>query len=121
MKTPAEIKSDAATCLTLPPKAVCNRLELYKDCGGDCRYVIQELYDLVLHLESRLARVERERDAAVEAVEMYPCFTCKNISSTYCKDCLRNRSLVLDRAGEFLPDNYEWRGFCAENTEEKTT
>ncbi|MDD6041915.1 MAG: hypothetical protein PUD63_12095 [Clostridia bacterium] len=72
-------------------------------------------------LASRLAQVERERDAAVKAVEWYPCFTCKNISSAHCEDCLRNRNLALDRAGKYLPDNYEWRGVCAENTKEKET
>ena len=88
-------------------------------CACEFRCKIEaDALTYIQQLESRLAQVEKERDAAVEAVEMYPCFTCKNISSTYCKDCLRNRSLALDRAGEFLPDNYEWRGFCAENTKE---
>lgn len=66
MKTPDEIKADAATCITKPPHAMCDRFDLNKKCKGDCGYVIKELYDLVLHYESRLAQVERERDAAVE-------------------------------------------------------
>ena len=69
MKTPEEIKADAATCLTKPPHAMCDRFDLNKKCKGDCSYVIKELYDLVLHYESRLAQVERERDAAVADLE----------------------------------------------------
>lgn len=106
MKTPEEIKKDAETCLTLPPKAVCNRLELYKDCGGDCRYVIKELYDLVLHYESRLAQVVRERDAMKHDLLRDPCEVCKH-DETYLNDCH-----TLDRC------NWEWRGVCEANTEE---
>lgn len=118
MKTPDEIKKDVETCLNFPPHAACNLCQLFDECGGNAEHIIKELYDLVLHLESRLAQVERERDAAVKAVEWYPCFTCKNISSAHCEDCLRNRNLALDRAGKYLPDNYEWRGVCEENTKD---
>ena len=115
MKTPDEIKKDAATCLTLPPKAACNRLELYKDCGGDCRYVIKELYDLVLQLESRLAQVERERDAAVMDMEAlainyesnFVCDFCGGTPPLICEQC------KIDYCG------FKWRGVCAENTKEE--
>lgn len=112
MKTPEEIKSDAATCLTLPPHAMCDRFELNKKCKGDCRYVIKELYDLVLHYESRLAQVERERDAAVEALdEIRQCKFCKH----YTKKLWEEPCLSCDLQRK---TNYEWRGVCAENTKE---
>ena len=59
-------------------------------------------------LEARLAQVERERDAAVRDLgkamsldEVEDCSFCKNNKKPYCDPC-----------------NWEWRGVCAENTEE---
>ncbi len=61
-------------------------------------------------LESRLAQVERERDAAVFDLgkamsldEVEDCSFCKNIKKPYCDPC-----------------KWEWRGVCAENTDEET-
>ena len=115
-KSPEVIKQNARTCISQPATESCYCCPLHGECHGLVEYVIKDLLDLVLMYEPRLAQVERERDAAVKAVEWYPCFTCKNISSAHCKDCLRNRSLVLDRFARYLPDNYEWRGVCEENT-----
>ena len=103
MKTPEEIKSDVATCLTRPQHSRCDRFALYEECKGDCRYVIKELYDLVLHYESRLAQVERERDALMAYVP-HNCYSCKHEETRY--KCGR-------------PCNWEWRGVCAENTKEQ--
>lgn len=114
MKPSEDIKKDAATCLTLPPKAACNRLELYKDCGGDCRYVIKELYDLVIRYESRLSQVERENEAmlhdmtvlAINYESNFVCDFCGGNSPLLCEQC------KIDYCG------FKWRGVCAENTEE---
>lgn len=125
MKPPEEIKKDAATCLTRPRNSECNRFALYKECAGDCGYVIKELYDLVLQLESRLAQVERERDAAVHelkiAEDCYNCkhnYACKHDGYGYrkCSECGECPCSKCD-SGE---SQYEWRGVCAENTEEPT-
>ena len=126
MKTPEEIKADAAKCLTLPPKAVCNRLELYKDCGGDCRYVIKELYDLVLQLESSLAQAERERDAAVaDLKDSAPCFACHHFQRNMgqCKGgrrCIDEYFRSLVGKTEYDGSEWHWRGVCPENTKEGT-
>lgn len=103
-KTPEEIKADAATCLTRPQKSECNRFALYKECAGDCRYVIKELYDLVLYYESSLAQAEREKDAAVRDIHTVlhnrgidaDCLMC-NMKKPECKwEC----------------ENAQWRGVC---------
>ena len=65
MKTPEEIKKDAETCLNHPHTYSCNSCRLYGECHGIAEHIIKELYDLVVSYESRLAQVERERDAAV--------------------------------------------------------
>lgn len=110
MKTPEEIKADAATCLTRPPNSECNRFALYPECKGDCRYVIKELYDLVLHYESRLAQAERERDAAIKDIPR-ECGYCKHcryaggIPFCFKKDC-KNISGINT--------GFEWRGVCPE-------
>ena len=68
MKTHEEIKKDAETCLNHPSSMACNYCSLYNECDGIADHIIKELYDLVIHYESRLAQVERERDAAVRAI-----------------------------------------------------
>ena len=123
MKTTDEIKADAATCLTKPPHAMCDRFDLNKKCKGDCSYVIKELYDLVLHYESRLAQVERERDAAVaDLKDSGDCRYCKNLDLSdncgfgNCCTCENDKCpcCKCDRKN----DHFEWRGVCAENTKE---
>jgi hypothetical protein len=65
----------------------------------------------IQQLESRLAQVEKERDAAIHDLHRY-CSTCKHdprkeFNKMPCKLCMDNKI-----------DGYEWRGVCAENTEE---
>lgn len=67
----------------------------------------------ILQLESILAQVERERDAAVTALdEIRHCDCCKHYSKPggeepcYSCDMLRK-------------SNYEWRGVCPENSKEE--
>lgn len=115
MKTPEEIKADAATCLTKPPHAMCDRFDLNKKCKGDCRYIIKELYDLVLQLESSLAQVELERDAAIVdmrsmAVEDI-CNLCARIDEGY---------IPMPPHCKYADDGdcFRWRGVCEENTKE---
>lgn len=114
-KTPEEIKADAATCLTRPQKSECNRFALYKECAGDCRYVIKELYDLVLYYESSLAQAEREKDAAVhDLAEGRNCADCKHyyesVFNEPCSSCIEDTE---------TKKNWQWRGVCTENTKEE--
>ena len=64
---------------------------------------------LIDQLESRLAQVERERDAAVNDLdkalnldEVDDCHFCKHIKKPTCYEC-----------------KWEWRGVCPENTKEE--
>ena len=124
MKTPEEIKEDAATCLTKPPNAMCDRFDLNKKCKGDCSYVIKELYGLVLHYESRLAQVERERDAAVADLKDCAdghCIHCKSINlatecdfNGECYVCLNDDCPCHESNCQ-----WQWRGVCEENTHDQ--
>ena len=63
-------------------------------------------------LESRLAQVERERDAAIADCSRFPCATCSDkTNGDLCHNCNVRKDTTRT--------NYEWRGVCAENTEEE--
>lgn len=116
MKTSDEIKKDVETCLNFPPHAACNLCQLFDECGGNAEHIIKELYDLVLRLESRLAQVERERDALMYD---YPigieCHTCKH-ETTDCYAFPCNDCVEASRNAHHLM--WEWRGVCEENTKD---
>ena len=111
MKTPDEIKKDAETCMNHPHTYSCNSCRLYSECHGIAEHIIKELYDLVVSYETRLAQVERERDALMREVKDVGCALCRHVTSPMvyirneCFDCVANC-------------NFEWRGVCAENTKE---
>ena len=62
----------------------------------------------IRELESRLAQVERERDAALHDFLRDPCEVCKH-GETALDDC---NSLHTQC-------KFEWRGVCPENTKEE--
>jgi hypothetical protein len=72
---------------------------------------------LIEQLESRLAQVEKERDAAVRDITYWAFVpeVCKHYK--YCQ--------TIDEDGDkgcFSPiicSDYEWRGVCSENTKEE--
>lgn len=72
-------------------------------------------------LESRLAQVERERDAAVCDLSD-ACKYCKHIScddedeNSPCKDCMQRKAGVP--FGPMIRTRFEWRGVCEENTKD---
>lgn len=102
MKTPEEIKKDAETCMNHPHTYSCNSCRLYSECHGIAEHIIKELYDLVIHYESRLAQVERERDAAVADLKLYAgCKVCKHGDFKFPKEC-------MDCGNE--TNYWEWRG-----------
>lgn len=116
MKTPDEIKKDVETCLNFPPHAACNLCQLFDECGGNAEHIIKELYDLVLRLESRLAQVERERDAMMYYAKGC-CTTC-----AFRDDCAKHDLNDSSPYGErwYYGDceDWEWRGVCEENTKD---
>lgn len=67
---------------------------------------------VIEHLESRLAQVERERDALMKDFKMCipkpqkACRICENREKPICADCERW-------------DLFKWRGLCPENTKEE--
>ena len=64
----------------------------------------------IQQLESRLAQAERERDAAVHDLKLVRCCgTCVNNEGGCTTEC----NIVSG-----VPSGWQWRGVCAENTEE---
>ena len=66
----------------------------------------------IIELESRLAQVERERDAAIRDCARFPCRTCDDKENG---DLCHNCNVRKDSTRT----NYEWRGVCEENTKEE--
>ena len=110
MRTPEEIKEGMEQCANT---------ETCENCGyrDECRDVFsnkpmtKDALAYIQQLESRLAQVERERDAAVEDLSVAKsCKICKNYAGAFvpniCMDCIECC-------------NFEWRGVCAENTKEE--
>lgn len=108
MKTPDEIKKDAETCMNHPHTYSCNSCRLYSECHGIAEHIIKELYDLVVSYESRLAQVERERDAMKHDFMIDGCEACKH-----------GHSALDDCNAPWSPCKWEWRGVCSENTKEE--
>ena len=114
MKPPELIKKDAETCMNHPYVESCNSCRLYKECHGISDRIIKELYDLVLCYGSRLALVERERDALEERIHG-ECSVCINGKTAMCNDCIHN-----EWAWHPKHDYWKLDGVCAENTKEET-
>lgn len=55
------------------------------------------------------AKMQRERDAAVEDLKLWYCFSCNNQSTPHCQECSRNR-VRLAKGYLSGRDHYEWRG-----------
>ena len=112
-KSPEAIKQNAKTCISQPATESCYCCPLHSECHGLVEYVIKDLLDLVLMYESRLAQVERERDAAVADLAVIKfCALCKEDANT--------REYGSDKCHACInKSEWEWRGVCAENAKEK--
>lgn len=131
MKTPEEIRKGLDDCLPRwNEKELTVRCDdcAYKHEGFWCRNIlfkdastyIQKLESeneikqkRIDELESSLAQVERERDAAVKDLSVAKsCKICKNYAGVFvpniCMDCI-----------EYC--NFEWRGPCPANTKKDKT
>lgn len=141
MKTPGEIKKGLGLCLDrwTPVRFVsCEPDCPYHSEGAGCKnamhsdvidyiqrlvetienlgHLNKTMYDEakngIQELESRLAQVERERDAMHQDMKLYSrCKTCKRFVDGL--DCPVHTECTYGGKGLF-----EWRGVCAENTEE---
>ena len=136
MKTPDEIKKglelcsngDMRECLKCPypigfecfenpmkdALAYIHQLEEGIDRAAQLVQSANELIkERLKEMESRLAHVERERDAAVEDLKGSSwCEDCRHYKAYAkkepCKTCLKNNMKTL----------WQWRGVCPENTKE---
>ena len=75
-----------------------------------------EVLEAANQLKSRLAQVERERDAAVRDLQKISfCEDCKHLGKSKkqnpCRECQENYK---------EKPNWQWRGVCPENTKEET-
>lgn len=113
MKTPDEIKKGLEVCSK--DKCVCDECEF----GGNVwkwRKIMGYALAYIIQLESRLARVEKERDAAIVdmrsmAVEDI-CNLCARLDEGY---------IPMPPHCKYANDGdcFRWRGVCEENTKEE--
>lgn len=81
-------------------------------CGNE-KATNEELLQAASQLKSRLAQVERERDAAIADLKLYAgCKVCKHGDFKFPKEC-------MDCGDE--TNYWQWRGVCPENTKEELT
>ena len=115
MKTPDEIKKGMDCCQTTVRCSICPYTDegnIVAECSGR---LAGDALEYIIQIESRLAQVERERDAAVQTVHGL-CLHCKNDGSEKCRKCLFWPSRVYFVSNETYVDHWEWRGVCEENT-----
>ena len=92
-------------------------------CGKE-NATVDELLQAVDQLKSRLAQVERERDAALNDLkDDGDCYYCKH--RDLCSQCYLGVCVGCDKEEcpccncDRMNNNYEWRGVCPENTKEE--
>ena len=111
MRTHEEIKKGLLHCW----EDGCADCPYYDDCGLADHFtqIARDSLAYIQQLESRLAQVERERDAMLLDLKEIGCGVCKHAPSendiyihNKCHDCVKQC-------------NFEWRGVCPENTEEE--
>jgi len=109
MKTPDEIKK-GLDCNNIDHCNECpyDGLDCAKHVDQDALAYIQQLEAENADLKSRLAQVERERDAALHDFLCDPCEVCKH-GETALDDC----------CALYTQCKFEWRGVCSENTKEE--
>lgn len=120
MKTPDEIKKGLELCTTIGSH--CDDCPYDGQCLTDRQPEVDALA-YIQQLESRLAQVERERDAAVADLTVSAeCDFCKYkdlfpaCGEKSCYSCDKECPCALYcKAG----NGFKWRGVCAENTKEE--
>ena len=113
MKTPEDIKKGLEYCYSAKPCVDCKYDQ--RDFPHCVRRLLKDAVDGYKQLESRLAQVERERDAAVADIPHY-CHLCRHNDRKSKHNAKRSpcsRCRTYDSDGCF-----EWRGVCEENTKE---
>lgn len=122
-KSPEVIKQNARTCISQPATESCYCCPLHGECHGLVEYVIKDLLDLVLMYESRLAQVERERDAMsydMHQLQGALCAYCGNLcrpagsKKVSCK--VFGDGYGAEDGSPLICGRFKWRGVCEENT-----
>lgn len=122
MKTPEDIKNGLEYCYSAKPCVDCKYDQ--RDFPHCVRRLLKDAIDGHKQLESRLAQVERERDAAVaDLKEGGDCYFCKHgdLASQCdfwsCSTCTNEQCPCYrcDRTN----NKFEWCGVCEENTKEE--
>ena len=114
MKTPEEIKKGLKIC---SKNAECNQCPYVDSACVDT--LLRNALAYIQQLESRLAQVERERDAALKEWKRTKmdsegmCWTCKHGHITDIGSCRCVSPYPCDEGEE-----WQWRGVCEENTKE---
>lgn len=122
MKPPELIKKGLECC----GRANCDGCPYDFDCETPYEACARDALAYIRLLESRLAQVERERDAAVNDLEQSaPCFACYHFmrNKGACKGgmrCCDEQFKASIGLTEYDGPEWKWRGVCAENTEEET-
>jgi len=79
---------------------------------------LEEFLKAVSQLKSRLAQVERERDAALKDIAN-TCWSCANAQPHQLSKFLYSCPYLKGKAGVRTQcENWQWRGVCPENTKE---
>ena len=133
MKTLDEIKKGLEQCVKAESgETGCSGCPYIMSCikEEDPDSIMAVALSYIQQLESRLAQVERERDAALHDLKLsdgdecafckhtnlrdelcakngYDCVTCADQERCVCLGCTRNE------------DKWEWRGVCSENAKEE--
>lgn len=106
MKTPDEIKKWLEYCHSSKPCIDCKYDQ--RDFPHCVRSLLADAINGYEKLVSRLAQVERERDAAVRDCARFPCYTCNEKGNgDFCHQC---------RTTGTFRSLHEWRGVCEDNT-----
>jgi hypothetical protein len=114
MKPPDEVKKGLQLCSNGNMREC---MQCPYPIGFECfEQPMKDALAYIQQLESRLAQVERERDAAVKVMRLVRlCENCKHCDkpceSYPCSSC------AMDR--ERSKPNWEWRGVCPENSKEE--
>lgn len=116
MKTPDEIKKGLALHRsTLGCDNICPYDGWNAETGSCIQRLMKDTVEYIEHLETRLAQVERERDALMESVKGC-CETCAFVG-----DCTKHDPDPTSTGAWWYDDceEWQWRGVCPENTKEE--
>lgn len=120
MKTPDEIKKGLALHRsTLGCDNICPYDGWNAETGSCIQRLMKDTVEYIEHLETRLAQVERERDAALVDIAN-TCWSCGNAKPNQLSKFLYSCPHLKGKTGVRTQcEHWQWRGVCPENTKEE--